>query len=348
MAEKSQGDLGDRLVLPEDLPVLPLRDTVVFPFIILPLSVARESSKAAVDAALAENRTIFLVAQKNKEVDEPGAEDLMEIGTAAVIMRMLKLPDQRIRILVQGVARARLGEMRTEDGYRVGSVEKIEEEPYSDDSLEKDALIKNVRSGLDRSSTLGKPVASEVMVVANNMENPGRLADLAASNLDLKVDEAQEVLSLIDPLARLRKVNELLYRELELLAMQQEIDSHAREEMDRSQKEYFLRHQLKAIQNELGEGNEKAEEIEDIRLRVAESGMPKEVEEEMLRQLGKLERMHPDSAETVTVRNYLDWMLSIPWSLETKDNLNIKKARQILDEDHYGLEKIKGRILEYL
>jgi len=348
MAEKSQGDLGDRLVLPEDLPVLPLRDTVVFPFIILPLSVARESSKAAVDAALAENRTIFLVAQKNKEVDEPGAEDLMEIGTAAVIMRMLKLPDQRIRILVQGVARARLGEMRTEDGYRVGSVEKIEEEPYSDDSLEKDALIKNVRSGLDRSSTLGKPVASEVMVVANNMENPGRLADLAASNLDLKVDEAQEVLSLIDPLARLRKVNELLYRELELLAMQQEIDSHAREEMDRSQKEYFLRHQLKAIQNELGEGNEMAEEIEDIRRRVAESGMPKEVEEEMLRQLGKLERMHPDSAETVTVRNYLDWMLSIPWSLETKDNLNIKKARHILDEDHYGLEKVKGRILEYL
>jgi len=258
MAEKSQGDLGDRLVLPEDLPVLPLRDTVVFPFIILPLSVARESSKAAVDAALAENRTIFLVAQKNKEVDEPGAEDLMEIGTAAVIMRMLKLPDQRIRILVQGVARARLGEMRTEDGYRVGSVEKIEEEAYNDDSLEKDALIKNVRSGLDRSSTLGKPVASEVMVVANNMENPGRLADLAASNLDLKVDEAQEVLSLIDPLARLRKVNELLYRELELLAMQQEIDSHAREEMDRSQKEYFLRHQLKAIQNELGEGNEMA------------------------------------------------------------------------------------------
>jgi ATP-dependent Lon protease len=348
MPEPTRGDLSDRLKLPERLPVLPLRDTVVFPFIIMPLSVARESSKAAVDAALAENRTIFLVAQRDKEIDEPSKADLMEVGTAAVIMRMLKLPDQRIRILVQGITRARLLELQGRDGYLVARVEKVEEKPYAERSLEKDALIKNVRKGLDRSASLGKPVASEVMVVANNMENPGRLADLAASNLDLKVDEAQEILSLTEPIERLRRVNELLYRELELLAMQQEINIHAREEMDRSQREYFLRHQLKAIQNELGEGNELAEEIEEIRRRVAEAGMPAEVRDEVLRQVGKLERMHPDSAETVTLRNYLDWMLSVPWSLETKDNLHLQKAREILDADHYGLEKVKERILEYL
>jgi ATP-dependent Lon protease len=348
MADRPRSELGDRLKLPEVLPVLPLRDTVVFPFIIMPLSVAREASKAAVDAALAEHRTIFLVAQRDQETDEPGLKDLYPIGTAAVIMRMLKLPDQRIRILVQGITRARLKDLQGRDGYQVAVVEKIEEQPFDDSSLEKDALIKNVRKGLDRSASLGKPVASEVMVVANNMENPGRLADLAASNLELKADEAQEVLSLVDPLARLRKVNELLYRELELLNMQQEINTHAREEMDRSQREYFLRHQLKAIQAELGEGNELAEEIDDLRRRVGEAGMPKEVEEEVLRQVGKLERMHPDAAETVTVRNYLDTMVSLPWSVETKDTVSLTKAGQILDEDHYGLEKIKERILEYL
>ena len=348
MPAKPKGDLNDRMRLPEVLPVLPLRDTVVFPFIIMPLSVARESSKAAVDAALAENRTIFLVAQKDKDIEDATVDDLMSIGTAAVIMRMLKLPDQRIRILVQGISRARLRDLKMKDSYLVGTIEKINETQSQDDSLEKDALIKNVRKGLDRSSALGKPVASEVMVVANNMENPGRLADLAASNLDLKVEEAQEVLGLADPLERLRKVNELLYRELELLSMQQEINSSAREEMDRTQREYFLRHQLKAIQAELGDGNELGEEVEEIRRRIAEAGMPEQVEDEVMRQVGKLERMHPDSAETATLRNYLDWMLSIPWSEETPDNLDLIEAHRILDDDHYGLEKIKDRILEYL
>jgi len=348
MADKPRTELADRLKLPEMLPVLPLRDTVVFPFIILPLSVARETSKAAVDAALAEHRTIFLVAQRDQEKDDPELKDLHPVGTAAIIMRMLKLPDQRIRILVQGITRARIKELRPEEGYLAATVERIEEQPFNDASLEKDALIKNVRKGLDRSAALGKPVASEVMVVANNMENPGRLADLAASNLDLKVDEAQEILSISDPLARLRRVNELLYRELELLNMQQEINTHAKEEMDRSQREYFLRHQLKAIQAELGEGNELAEEVEEIRRRLGAAGMPKEVEEEMLRQAGKLERMHPDAAETVTIRNYLDTMLSLPWAEETKDTVSLPKAAQILEEEHYGLEKIKERILEYL
>jgi ATP-dependent Lon protease len=183
MAEKPRTELADRLKLPEVLPVLPLRDTVVFPFIILPLSVARETSKAAVDAALAEHRTIFLVAQRDQEKDDPELKDLHAVGTAAVIMRMLKLPDQRIRILVQGITRARIKELRPEEGYLSATVERIDEQPFNEAALEKDALIKNVRKGLDRSAALGKPVASEVMVVANNMENPGRLGQVLLGGL---------------------------------------------------------------------------------------------------------------------------------------------------------------------
>ena len=343
-----QQEPTQRLKLPEVLPVLPLRDTVVFPFIIMPLSVSREKSKAAVDAALVDHRTIFLVAQKDKDAEDPGLEDLHEVGTAAVIMRMLKLPDNRIRILVQGITRAKIKQVKRKKPFLEASITKLEEGDFSKDSLEQDALIRNVRKGLDRSASLGKPVASEVMVVANNMENPGRLADLAGSNLDLGLSDAQELLCIQDPLERLRRVNDLLYQELDLLVMQQEIDSTAREDMDRAQREHFLRYQLKAIQNELGEGNELAEEVEELRGKIAVAGMPQEVEEEVSRQLGKLERMHPDSAETSTLRNYLDWMLSIPWSEETPDNLDLKEALQILEEDHYGLEEIKDRILEYL
>ena len=343
-----QQEPTQRLKLPEVLPVLPLRDTVVFPFIIMPLSVSREKSKAAVDAALVDHRTIFLVAQKDKDAEDPRLEDLHEVGTAAVIMRMLKLPDNRIRILVQGITRAKIKQVKRKKPFLQASITKLEESAFSEDSLEQDALIRNVRKGLDRSASLGKPVASEVMVVANNMENPGRLADLAGSNLDLGLSDAQELLCIQDPLERLRRVNDLLYQELDLLVMQQEIDTTAREEMDRAQREHFLRYQLKAIQNELGEGNELAEEMEEIRGKIAAAGMPQEVEEEVSRQLGKLERMHPDSAETSTLRNYLDWMLSIPWSEETRDNLDLKKALQILEDDHYGLEEIKDRILEYL
>jgi ATP-dependent Lon protease len=292
-----------RLKLPEVLPVLPLRDTVVFPFIIMPLSVSREKSKAAVDAALVDHRTIFLVAQKDKDQEDPGLDDLHDVGTAAVIMRMLKLPDNRIRILVQGISRARIQKVKKKRPFLQVSLDKLDECTVHDDSLEQDALIRNVRKGLD---------------------------------------------CLQDPLERLRKVNELLYQELDLLVMQQEIDSSAREEMDRAQREHFLRYQLKAIQNELGEGNEMAEELEEIRRKIVEAAMPGDVEEEVLRQLGKLERMHPDAAETITLRNYLDWMLSIPWSTETKDNLDLKKALAILEDDHYGLDEIKDRILEYL
>jgi ATP-dependent Lon protease len=337
----------DQLKIPRELPVLPLRDIVVYPFIIVPLSVSRERSIKAVDRALGENRMILLLSQKDSQVEEPGEEDLFNVGTVGVIMRMLKLPDGRIRVLVQGVCRAKLDEFVPNAPCLTARITRVVEPP-SRESLEGEALMRNVKKQLERSASLGKAISSEVMVIAGNLEDPGRLADLVASNLDLKIDEAQTVLKVFDPAARLKKVNELLNREIELLNMQQEINTHAREEIDKSQREYFLRQQLKAIQNELGEGNDLAEEVEMFRSKAAKAKMPKKVAEEVERQIKKLERMHPDSAETATVRNYLDWMVNLPWSVQTKDNLELKKAQEILDEDHYGLETIKERIVEYL
>ena len=338
----------DQLKIPKQLPVLPLRDLVVYPFIIVPLSVSRERSLKAVDLALAENRMILLLTQKDSGVEEPAETDLYAIGTVAVIMRMLKLPDGRIRVLVQGVSRAKVEEFETGLAYLRARITRIVEPAVAGPSLEQEALMRNVKKSLEKSASLGKSISSEVMVIASNLEDPGRLADLTASNLEMKVVDAQMFLRIVEPLQRLRKVNEFLGKEIELLTMQQEINTHAREEIDKSQREYFLRQQLKAIQSELGEGNELAEEVEQYREKAEKAGMPKPVFEEVDRQIKKLERMHPDSAETATVRNYLDWMVSLPWSNQSKDNLDLEKARNILDEDHYGLEPIKERILEYL
>ena len=334
--------------IPEVLPVLPLRDIVIFPFMIVPLYVSRERSIKAVDQALADNRMILLAAQKRQDDEDPGPDDIYGVGTVALIMRMLKLPDGRIRVLVQGIGRARI--LSFEDGHPhlQARIEAITETEVTDKSLETEALMRNVKAALEKSANLGKPISPEVIVIATNMEEPGRLADLTASNLDLKVEGAQEILESIDPVERLRRVHELMAKELEVLAMQQEISTQAKGEMDRSQREFFLRQQLKAIQSELGEGNELSEEIAQLKEKAHKAKMPKPVMEEVERQLKKLERMHPDSAETATLRNWLDWMVTLPWGKSTKDNLDLAEAQRILDEDHYGLEKVKERIVEYL
>jgi len=336
------------LRIPSDLPVLPLRDMVVFPFIIAPLSVARELSIQAVDRALSENRMILLLAQRDKDEEDPKAGDLHDIGTVAVIMRMLKLPDERIRVLVQGVCRARVREFTALRPHLTAKIERIADHAYDGASIEKEALVRAVKRALERASGLGKSLPSEVLVIASNLEDPGRLADLVASNLELKVDEAQDVLEIIDPVERLKRVHDLVQREMSLLSMQREIDSMAKDEMDRSQREVYLRHQMKAIMSELGEGNELGEEIERCREKARELELSPQAAEEVDRQLKKLERMHPDAAEASTVRNYLDWILGMPWGKTTKDNLDLAKARAILDEDHYALDPVKDRILEYL
>jgi ATP-dependent Lon protease len=335
--------------IPDVLPVLPLRDIVIFPFMIVPLYVSRERSIKAVDQALSENRMILLAAQRRQDEDEPGAEDVFPVGTVALIMRMLKLPDGRIRVLVQGLSRARIASFDEGLPHMQARIDVVSEpEELEKGSLEIEALMRNVKAALEKSQNLGKQISPEVIVIANNMEEPGRLADLTASNLDLKVEGAQAILEALDPVDRLRRVHELMTKELEVLAMQQEISSQAKGEMDRSQREYFLRQQLKAIQSELGEGNELGEEVQQLRDKAQRARMPKPVMEEVERQLKKLERMHPDAAETATLRNWLDWMVTLPWGKSTKDSLDLKEAQRILDEDHYGLEKVKERIVEYL
>ena len=346
--EQPQDQDLDLVQIPDSLPVLPLRDIVIFPFMIVPLYVSRDKSIKAVDSALAENRMILLLAQKNQDKEEPEPEDLYRMGTVAVIMRMLKLPDGRIRVLVQGMHRATADEFSNTASFFEAKLSEIKEPEWETDSLELEALMRNVKGALEKSANLGKAISPEVMVIAANLEDPGRLADLAVSNLDLKVDAAQEILDTIDPVERLRKVHELITKELEVLTMQQQISSQAKGEMDRSHREFFLRQQLKAIQTELGEGTELSEEVRQLRDKARRARMPKDVYAEVNRQIGKLERMHPDSAETATLRNYLEVMVTLPWSRETKDNLDIKKVKHILDDDHYGLEKIKERTLEYL
>jgi len=338
----------DAVKIPESLPVLPLRDIVIFPFMIVPLYVSRERSIKAVDQALADNRMILLAAQKRQDDEEPGPDDMYRVGTAAIIMRMLKLPDGRIRVLVQGLSRARITGFEEGPPHLQAHIESLPEPDSQPKGLEVEALMRNVKGALEKSANLGKPLSPEVIVIATNMEEPGRLADLTASNLDLKVEGAQEILEAVDPVERLRRVHELMAKELEVLAMQQEISSQAKGEMDRSQREFFLRQQLKAIQQELGEGNELAEEIAALKEKAGKAKMPKPVQDEVERQLKKLERMHPDSAETATLRNWLDWMVTLPWGKPTKDNLDLVEAQRILDEDHYGLEKVKERIVEYL
>jgi ATP-dependent Lon protease len=334
--------------IPDVLPVLPLRDVVVYPYVILPLSVSREKSLRAVDAALVESRMILLLSQKQMEMEDPGPEDMYTVGTAALIMRVLKLPDGRVRALVQGLQRVRVEYFTETDSLFKAKVEIISESEIGEHDIELDALLRSVKQTLEKAVALGKNLPQEVLVIAANLDSPGRLADMVASNLDIKPPQMQEVLEIANPIQRLKRVNELLMREIDLLEVQQKITMEARGEMDKSQREYYLRQQLKAIQQELGEGSELAEEIQAFRDKIAKLKVPQEPLTEIERNLKKLERMHPDSSETAVTRTYLEWMTEMPWGTITEDNLDLKEAKRILDEDHYGLEKIKDRLVEYL
>jgi len=337
------------LPIPDILPVLPLKDVVVFPYIILPLSVSREKSINAVDAALAEQRIIMLVAQRSAQTETPRQDDLYPVGTVAAIMRMLKLPDGRTRLLVQGVTRARIDSVLSEEPYLKVKITRLEEsDPVRELPPEHEALTRSVKQNLEKSVTLGKSISPEVMVIAANLTDPARLADLAASNLELKLEDAQRILESTDPIERLKLVNEGLSREIIVLSMQQEISTQARGEMDRSQREYYLRQQLRAIQQELGEGEEMAEELDTFRRLVSEKQISAEAAAEIEKQIKRLERSHPDSAETAIIRTYLDWMTGLPWAKLSEDSVDLDRARAILDEDHYDIEKVKERILEFL
>src|SRR3954469_10029879 len=344
--EPAEPDLA--LQIPSELPLLPLRDIVIYPFMIVPLFVSREKSIRAVDKALGEERMILLTCQKDLDKEEPQQDDLYKVGTVAVIMRMLKLPDGRIRILVQGVSRAQVESVDAAGDCLQAKLQVLTEQAAPERSLEVEALMRNVRGSMEKAANLGKNISPEVMAIIANLDDAGRLADLSASNLELKVEDAQSVLDIADTTARLRRVNDLLNKEIEVLTVQQEINTQARADIDRSQREFYLRQQMKAIQSELGEGNELAEEIAQFREKIESSNMPKPAEDEAVRQLKKLERMHPDAAETATLRNWLEIMTDLPWSKASEDNLDLQKAEQVLNEDHFGLEKVKERIVEAL
>lgn len=347
MAEIEQKDEKE-VEIPDTLPVLPVRDIVVFPYMILPLFVGREMSIKSIDQALNTNRMVMLVTQKDLNMENPTQEDLYSIGTVGIIMRMLKLPDGRVKILVQGVSKARiLGFTQTEPFY-TATIEKITDLKVEEMTIETEAIMRTVKEQLDKAVSLGKTILPDIMVVVENLEDPGRLADLVASNLGLKTEHAQEILEIMEPVQRLKKVSDILSREIELLTVQQKIQTEARGEIDKTQREYFLREQLKAIQKELGEIDERGEEINELRKKIEDAKMPEKVLKEAEKQLKRLGKMHPDSAEAATVRTYLEWMVEIPWSKSTKDKLDIKAAEKVLNKDHYDLEKVKERILEYL
>ncbi|MEJ2252932.1 MAG: LON peptidase substrate-binding domain-containing protein, partial [Nitrospirota bacterium] len=336
------------LQIPDVLPVLPVRDIVVFPYMILPLFVGREMSIKAIDEALSGNRMIMLLTQRDPGLENPTAEDLYRVGVVGLIMRMLKLPDGRIKVLVQGLSKASVKEFRQEEPYYTAEIEKIEEKPVAEVPLELEAMVRTVKEQMDKAVNLGKSILPDIMVVIENLDDPGRLADLVASNLGLKTEQAQEMLEITDPVERLKRISDILGREIELLLVQQKIQTEARGEIDRTQREYFLREQLKAIQKELGDIDERQEEIKEYRRKMKAAKMPETVFKEAEKQLNRLQKMHPDSAEAGTIRTYLDWMVELPWGKSTKDRLNIAEAKKVLDVDHYDLEKVKERILEYL
>ncbi|MBF8260764.1 MAG: lon [candidate division NC10 bacterium] len=334
--------------VPDTIPLLPVRDVVVYPFMILPLFVGREKSVRAVDESLSRDRLILLVAQRDAEKEDPGVDEIHSVGTVAMIMRMLKMPDGRVKVLVQGLTRARVLGIERRDPYFEARIAEIHEAEGVTSAIEVEALIRSVKELVSKSVTLGKQIAPDVVVIVSNLDHPGRLADLVASHLDLKIEQAQEVLDLFDPIQRLKKIGELLSKEIELLEIQQRIQSQAREEMDKTHREYYLREQMKAIQKELGETDDRGQELQELEQKIKKAKMPAEVESEAKAQLGRLSRMHPDAAEASVIRTYLDWLIELPWSRQTKDKLSIKQASKILDEDHYNLEKVKERILEYL
>ncbi|MBW2280636.1 MAG: endopeptidase La [Deltaproteobacteria bacterium] len=313
---------------------------------ILPLFVGREVSIKAIETAAEGDRLLALVTQRDPDVDDPTPEDMYAIGTVGMIMRMMRLPDGRLKVLVQGLSKVRVAEYRKTEPFIEVQVEPLEvEDPQW--SVETEALVRSVREKIEELLPL-RHLPPEILSVTASVDDPGRLADLVSSNLRLRVDEAQEILEIVDPIRRLRKIDSLLRRELAVSSMQAEIQSNVRDEMTRSQREHFLREQLRAIQQELGETDERASEIEDLRERIAKAGMNEEARTEADRQLERLERMHPDSSETHVVRTYLEWMVELPWSCTSDDNLDLQHARDVLQRDHAYLHKVKERIIEFL
>ncbi|MEW6274927.1 MAG: endopeptidase La [Bacillota bacterium] len=328
------------------LPLLPLRGVLVFPYMVIHLDVGREKSIQAVEAAMMGERLIFLATQREAQTDDPCEGDIFLTGTVAEVKQLLKLPGGTIRVLVEGVARGRVRRF-----VRLAPFFKVEIEQYTDDPVktpEVEALMRNLIFQFEQYIKLSKRVPPDMMSSVVNLEEPGRLCDTIASHLALRIEEKQELLEAVDILERMEKLSGFLAKELEIVELERKINVRVRKQMEKTQKEYYLREQIKAIQKELGEKDERMAEAEEYRQKIAEAKLPKEVEEKALKEVERLEKMPPLAAESTVVRNYLDWLIALPWSKSTRDRLDLQLAEQILDEDHYGLQNVKERILEYL
>jgi ATP-dependent Lon protease len=333
-----------------ELPAMPLRDLVVFPTMVVPLFVGRDFSVRAIESALKRDRLILLVLQKEKNVEEPDKEGIYSMGVIAHIIRATPLEEGKLKILVQGIKRAHIKDYYKKEDHYWALVKAIEEKEISPEELSKEdrAYISTVKELLDRAVSLGKQVIPDLLMVIRELEDPGKLADLTASISDIKSHEAQKVLESLDPIERLKLVHQYLSNEVGMLEVQSRIRNTARERIEKEQREYFLRQQLRAIQEELGELDEKKEEVENYRKKLAQLKLSKETREEIEKQIKRLERMHPESAEAGVIRTWLDWVLELPWNKKTKDRYNLERVQEILDRDHYDLEKVKERIVEYL
>ena len=329
------------------VPVLPLRDVVVYPHMVIPLFVGRDKSIKALDAAMQEDKQILLLAQKNAEIDDPTLDDLYPIGTLANILQLLKLPDGTIKVLVEGAQRARMIELAPAEGYHAARIEPIEDQVELDER-EMEVLMRSAMSLFDQYVKLNKKVPPEVLTSLASIDEPSRLADTMAAHMALKLEEKQHALEIPDVRERLEHLMALMEGENDLLQMEKRIRGRVKRQMEKNQREYYLNEQMKAIQKELGEMDEAPNEIEELEQRIEKAGMPKEAKSKALSELNKLKLMSPMSAEATVVRNYIDALVAVPWKKRSKIHLDLEKAQQVLDEDHYGLEKVKERILEYL
>ncbi len=340
---------AERLTIPDDMPVLPLRDTVLFPNSFMPLAVAREASVRLIDEASTSGRMIGVFTQREATVEDPLQEDLYPIGTATHIHKMFKLPDGSLRLIVQGLTRVRLDKLLQTSPYLRGAVSLADEVLRDEDHLEIDALQRNIKSNFQQVVSLSPLLSDDLQALAGNITDPGKLADFIASSLTtIGTPVKQEVLETLDIRARMDSLNRLLIKELEVLELGSKIQSQVQSEVGKNQREYFLREQMKAIQKELGEGDEQAKEIDELRDKLDAAGLPDAVRKEALRELDRLSKMPVAAAEYTVSRTYLDWIIALPWSKRTEDSIDLKKTKDVLDADHSGLEKVKDRVLEYL
>jgi ATP-dependent Lon protease len=340
---------AERLNIPEDMPVLPLRDTVLFPNSFMPLAVAREASVRLIDEASTSGRMIGVFTQREATVEEPLQEDLYPIGTATHIHKMFKLPDGSLRLIVQGLARVRLDRMVQTRPYLRAAVSLADETLKDEDHLEIDALQRNIKSNFQQVVSLSPLLSDDLQALAGNITDPGKLADFIASSLTtIGTPVKQEVLETLDIRARMDVLNRLLIKELEVLELGSKIQSQVQSEVGKNQREYFLREQMKAIQKELGEGDEQAKEVDELREKLDAAGLPDVVRKEALRELDRLSKMPVAAAEYTVSRTYLDWIIALPWAKRTEDAIDLKRTKDVLDADHSGLEKVKDRVLEYL